>query len=410
MSLPGDQMIDLASLAPKYDVVVVGARCAGAAVAMLLARRGLSVLAIDRSPYGSDTLSTHALLRGGVTQLHRWGVLERVLAAGTPPVRRVMFDYGGDIVDVPIKPRGGVDALYAPRRTLLDARLVDAARQAGATVIHGPRVVDLQRDACQRVAGVTIETRPGTRRTVRASLVVGADGVQSTIARLVGAEVYRAGTHASAFIYGYWPGMPDDAYQWLYGNGSRVHDLPRGVAAGVVPTGGGLTCVFAAMPAVRLRWDLRRDLAGSHRQVLSELSPGLAHDLEGVAPAAALRGFAGQAGYFRRSWGPGWALVGDAGYFKDPITSHGITDALRDAERLSRAIARNTGAALAEYQEERDELSTAVFEATDEIASYGWSLDRLRELHQLISDADKGDKGSHLNLWETQATSSVGAA
>ena len=119
----------------RYDAVVVGARCAGAATAMLLARHGLSVLLVDRDRHGADTLSTLALMRAGVLQLHRWGLLDRVRAAGTPPISSTSFIYGDETITVPIKPRDGVDALYAPRRTLLDALLADAASDAGADVV-----------------------------------------------------------------------------------------------------------------------------------------------------------------------------------------------------------------------------------------------------------------------------------
>ena len=114
------------------DVVIVGARAAGAATALLLARAGLRVQVVDRSRYGADTLSTHALLRGAVVQLHRWGLLDRVVAAGTPPIRATSFDYGSGPITLRMKPSHGVDALYAPRRTVLDPILVDAARAAGA--------------------------------------------------------------------------------------------------------------------------------------------------------------------------------------------------------------------------------------------------------------------------------------
>ena len=123
-----------------WDVIVVGARAAGAATAMLLARGGLRVLCVDRSRYGGDTLSTHALMRGGVLQLQRWGLLDAVVAAGTPPVRRTVFHYGAETVGVSIRPSAGVDALYAPRRTVIDALLVDAAQRAGATVEFGTTV------------------------------------------------------------------------------------------------------------------------------------------------------------------------------------------------------------------------------------------------------------------------------
>jgi len=142
-----------------WDVIVVGARVAGAATAMLLARAGLRVLCVDRSRYGADTVSTHALMRGGVLQLQRWGVLDAVADAGTPPVRRTVFHYGAESIGVSIRPSAGVDALYAPRRTVIDALLVDAAHRAGATVEFGAAVAGLARDGDGRVAGVIIEDR-----------------------------------------------------------------------------------------------------------------------------------------------------------------------------------------------------------------------------------------------------------
>ena len=169
-------------LAPKYDVLIAGARCAGAATAMLLARRGLRVLAVDRGTYGSDTLSTHALMRGGVLQLHRWGVLPAVIAGGAAPVRSTSFFYGGEPQVIPIKPRDGVDALYAPRRALLDRLLVDAATAAGAEVVHQVRVTGLRVIGDGRVCGAILQDHAGGVHDVACDMVVGADGATSTVA------------------------------------------------------------------------------------------------------------------------------------------------------------------------------------------------------------------------------------
>jgi len=151
----------MTSSTPRYDTIVVGSRASGAATAMLLARRGQRVLVVDRSQFGADTLSTHALMRGAVLQLHRWGLLERIIAAGTPPIRRTTFDYGTDRVEIDVKPAHGVDALYAPRRTVLDPVLVDAAAHAGAEIRFGVSVHDVRRDRQGRVAGVTGRDRAG---------------------------------------------------------------------------------------------------------------------------------------------------------------------------------------------------------------------------------------------------------
>ena len=165
----------------SYDALVVGARCAGAATAMLMARQGLRVLVIDRAGYGTDTISTHALMRGGVLQLHRWGVLPRLREMGTPAVRETTFHYGDEAIAVAIRPANGVDALYAPRRTLLDSTLVDAAREAGAVVRHGHTLVGLTRDRDGRVCGGTILDAEGRSMAIRSDLVVGADGIGSRL-------------------------------------------------------------------------------------------------------------------------------------------------------------------------------------------------------------------------------------
>ena len=126
-----------------YDVIVVGGRCAGAATAMLLARGGLKVLSIEAARRGTDTLSTHALMRGGVLQLHRWGLLDAVVASGTPAIRATQFIYGDDVETVDIRPGDGIAALRAPRRTVLDVLLLDAAGAAGAEIRSPARVTRL---------------------------------------------------------------------------------------------------------------------------------------------------------------------------------------------------------------------------------------------------------------------------
>src|SRR5512143_3573983 len=154
-------MWGLDQMETRYDAVVVGARAAGAATAMLLARQGLRVLAVDRGAYGTDTLSTHALMRAGVLQLARWNLLERIEAAGTPPVHRTVFHYQDEVVEIPIKPKHGVPALFAPRRTVLDRVLVDAAVEAGATVRHRVRAAELVHGSGGRVEGVVLRDDAG---------------------------------------------------------------------------------------------------------------------------------------------------------------------------------------------------------------------------------------------------------
>jgi 2-polyprenyl-6-methoxyphenol hydroxylase-like FAD-dependent oxidoreductase len=360
----------------RYDVIVAGARAAGAATAMLLARRGLSVLAVDPARRGSDTLSTHALMRGGVLQLHRWGVLDSIRAAGTPRIESTSFYYGPEKIDVEIKPRDGVDALYAPRRTVLDEALVVAAEQAGAEVVHGVSVESLVQDETGRVRGAHVAARDRSVRRVEADLVIGADGWRSKVARLAGAEVEHLAPHATANIFGYWPDLGVEGYHWYW---------KPGVGTGAIPTNDGMTCVFAGMAPALFHAERGRGLEWLYHRTLETASPSLAELMRSSGAVPKLRAFAGAPGVLRHPYGPGWALVGDAGYFRDPITAHGITDALRDAELLSRAVTSGTDEAFAEYRATRNRLSRGLIEITDRIASLEWDLEEAKELHLRLS-------------------------
>lgn len=359
-----------------YDAIVAGARCAGASTAMLLARRGARVLVVDPMRRGSDTLSTHALMRGAVLQLHRWGVLDAIRAAGTPAIHTTTFHYGDESIHLPIKERNGVDGLYAPRRTVIDAVLLDAAEASGAEIALGHAVVDLTRDADGRVRGARIAGADGRVVHVTADVVIGADGLRSRVARLVGAASVRAAAHATASIYGYYRDLGLDGYQWFYNAGAAV---------GAIPTNDGDTCVFVSLPPERFERNRRRGLAALYRDVLRQVSPMLAERVAASQISGKLRAFPGVPGFLRRSAGPGWALVGDAGYFKDPLTAHGITDALRDAELLARAVVAGGAEALIDYQSVRDALVRGLFEVTDRIASFDWDLDDVKEHHLVLS-------------------------
>jgi flavin-dependent dehydrogenase len=366
----------------RFDVVVVGARVAGAATALLLARQGLRVVVVDRARRGDDTSSTHAFMRGGTALLHRWGLLDRVVAAGTPAIRQTRFSYPHESSTVSIKPAAGVDALYAPRRTVLDPILVDAATAAGADVRFGVAVTDLTRDADGRVTGVVGRDRSGAVVEVAAGLVVGADGRDSLVARRAGARTVRMGTSASAFVYGYWPGLPTVGYEWYYRPGGT---------AGLIPTNDGQVCVFAGVPAQRFADELRGDLAGLYRRVLKEVTGGAGGRLS-AEPPRRLRAFPGRPGFSRQAWGPGWALVGDAGYYVDPLSTHGMTDALRDAQLLAWATAaardgEPEAAAYADYQRHRDAITEPMFAIIDQICSYAWDGPGIRRLLLRVSSA-----------------------
>jgi 2-polyprenyl-6-methoxyphenol hydroxylase-like FAD-dependent oxidoreductase len=360
----------------RYDVIIAGARCAGASTAMLLARQGLDVLVVDPTRRGSDTLSTHALMRGAVLQLHRWGLLDAIRAAETPAIRTTTFYYGDEVIQLPIKERDGIDALYGPRRMVLDSVLLDAAEAAGAEVALGYSVVDLLRDRDARVCGAKIADANGESIEISADLVIGADGVRSRIARIVGAELTATANHATASIYSYRKNLGLEGFQWFY---------EKGGAVGSIPTNGGNTCVFASLPTERFANNRGKGLDALFHNVLNDVSLNLAERVAASEPAEKIRAFAGIPGFLRRSAGPGWALVGDAGYFKDPLTAHGITDALRDSELLARAVVAGGDKALDEYQEVRDETARGLFEITDRIASFDWDLEELKAHHLVLS-------------------------
>jgi 2-polyprenyl-6-methoxyphenol hydroxylase-like FAD-dependent oxidoreductase len=229
-----------------------------------------------------------------------------------------------------------------------------------------------------RATGIVGRDGRGRRIELAGRIVIGADGMRSTVADLVGARIERAGRGASGVVYGYWAGLETDGYEWIF---------RPGAAAGVIPTNDGRVCVFAAAPPRRIGRGGPEVLC----QVLAAADPDLAARLAAAGPPVGVRTFGGRPGFVRRAWGPGWALVGDAGYWKDPLTAHGLTDALRDAELLSIAISAAAGgdddeaSALAGYQTQRDRLSAELFAVTDTIASHGWTADEIGGLLRRLS-------------------------
>lgn len=384
----------------SYDVLIVGARAAGAATAMLLARKGLRVLAVDRQGYGSDTLSTHALMRGAVSRLSEWGLLPALWAAGTPTITKMVFHYGDTVIPLPVKATPDIAGLAAPRRTVLDPILVDAARDAGAHVLHRTRVTALNRDDSGRVTGAALVLDDGRHCEVSANLVVGADGLRSGVARAVNAAVTRKGAHGSAYVVSYVTGTDLDtsAFTWLY---------RPGIGGGVIPTNSDTVCVFTAMPPARFRHEANGDLGAGHSRTLQELDPQIAQAIATGTQNGPIRSWPGVPGQFRKPHGPGWALVGDAGYFKDPFAAHGITDAFRDAELLTRAI---TYGDFDTYERTRDELSDGLFNQLELIASYGWDTNTLPPIHLQLSAEMQAEEAAFTAHGNTEPRTSAHAA
>jgi flavin-dependent dehydrogenase len=362
-----------------YDVAVVGARCAGAAAAMLLARAGVRVLLIDRQSYGSDSLSTHALMRPAVIQLDRWGLLDSVIASGAPVIPATTFYYGEEKIRIDIRKEPGIPGLVAPRRMILDRILVDSARKAGANVLHDVIAESLIRDDTGRVTGLNLRDRKGNRATINCDIVLGADGLGSTIARQAGAEIIARQRYAVASVFTYARNHGATGYHWYY--------LPR-AAAGIIPTNNDEACLCISVPMERYDTEIRHDPASGFRTVLREAAPDLADHLCRTT-FAPFRAFRGVAGFLRQAYGPGWILAGDAGFFRDPLTAHGISDAFRSAECAARAIMGGTVRDFSLYQQSRDEFALPMMEVTDAICSFDWNFDQLRKHHKRLSEIMK---------------------
>jgi flavin-dependent dehydrogenase len=345
-----------------YDAIVVGARCAGSPTAMLLARKGYRVLLLDRAGFPSDTLSVHYIHQAGTSRLSRWGLLEQVAGTNCPPVYEQTLDVGPFALRGTPPPIDGVGAGYCPRRTVLDQILVDAAVAAGAELREHFTVKDLLFDG-DRVIGVRGHARRGTPVVERAKIVIGADGLHSLVARAAGAAVYNDRPSFACAYYSYWAGVPI--------GGAEIY--PRTDRAIITaPTNDGQAVVIAYWPASMFH-EVRADIEGNFMRSL-ELTPSLTERVRGGTRTERFRGTVDLPNFYRKPFGPGWALVGDAGYHKDPISAQGISDAFRDAELLAEAIAdgfagrRPLADALASYEAQRNEATAAIYEMTVQMA------------------------------------------
>ncbi|MGE0599779.1 MAG: NAD(P)/FAD-dependent oxidoreductase [Dehalococcoidia bacterium] len=337
-----------------FDAIVVGARCAGSPLAMLLARKGHSVLLVDRATFPSDTISTHYITADGVARLEAWGLFDRLVATGVEPYRgmsRMM--QGVHIAADPNDPPG-----IAPRRTVLDKLLVDAAREAGAEVREGVSVDGLILED-GAVVGITAHRGSETFEE-RAKVVVGADGRESFIARQVGASEYNPGGGTTAGFYTYFKNFPHSGPE-LYLGGGSAHFL--------FPTNNGEVCIGVEMTADKFK-DFRGDLSENLANDLAAFEP-LAERFKAAERTSKIFGLAPHKSFYRRPYGPGWALVGDAGYYRDPLLGQGINDAFRDAEVLAGALddvftgKQAWESALASYENNRNQVTAMIYGLTN---------------------------------------------
>jgi len=347
---------------PEYDAIVIGARCAGSPTAMLLARSGHRVLLVDRATFPSDTLSTHAIHAPGVAGLRRWGLLDAVTATGCPPIDTYSFDFGPFTLTGTPRPYEGSSTCYAPRRYLLDEILVKAAAAAGAEVREHFSVQELLVED-GTVVGISGHGRDGRQLIERARVVIGADGRNSHVAKAVAAEEYLVKPRLQWAYYTYWADLPVDGFTTY---------IRPGRGWGAFPTNDGLTLVVVGWPYAEAA-AYKADVEANYLRTL-ELAPEFAQRVRGATRVAPFVGGA-VPNFLRKPYGPGWALVGDAGYTKDPITAQGMSDAFRDAEQCATALEEvfrgesTFDAAMSAYQLGRDASALPIYDFTTQLAT-----------------------------------------
>ena len=347
-----------------YDAIVVGARCGGSPTAMLLARKGYRVLLLDRATFPSDTPTAHFVMPPGVAKLARWGLLDRVRASNCPHIATWHLDLGPLTLVGSPPPIDGVQGAYGPRRLVLDKILVDAAVEAGVELRENFSVQELITDG-ERVNGIRGRTATGSTVTESARVVIGADGMRSLVAREVHAPSYATKSPVACAYYGYFSDVPVDGVE-LYAGPQR--------AAIAFGTNDQLTCIFQEWP-VGMFSEVRADVEGQFMASLEACSPALSQRVRGGRHVERFIGTADIPNFFRKPYGPGWALVGDAGYHKDPYLAQGISDAMRDAELLADALDAGFAGrepldtALAGYEEQRNTSAMPLYELNYQLAS-----------------------------------------
>jgi 2-polyprenyl-6-methoxyphenol hydroxylase-like FAD-dependent oxidoreductase len=348
----------------KVDVVIVGARCAGTATAVPLARAGRKVVILEKGRFPSDTLSTHVLVPNGVQELQAMGALDRILALGPSRSRYLTLREGDLEVRERFRPFSGIDYALCIPRDQQDNALVETAREAGVEIRERTAVNEVVwRDG--RAVGVRCSTREDDEEyEIHASLVVGADGRRSRVAGEVGAwEPYRASKNGRGFVFRYLDDplgadAPDELGIYR-ADGDQVLVLPS------CPAGRTLVVNMTDAAAIPT---YRKDFHGQWEAMI-ERNPDLEARIGGATNVSKPRMTDDLTAYYRRATGPGWALAGDAGHFKDPVTGNGMRDALKFGRRLGETAAVTLGdperldAALREWEAERD---------ADTISTYHW--------------------------------------
>ena len=355
-----------------YDVIVIGARCAGSPTAMLLARQGYRVLLLEKATLPSDVPRGHMIQAPGVALLKEWGLLDRVVDSNCPPISSLTFDMG--VLTLTGMPEGAVN--FAPRHGTLDKILADAAVESGVELREGFLVQEILMDG-EQVTGIRGYSADGIQVTKHAKIVVGADGLHSLVARAVQAPTYHTKASLGCAYFTYFTDLPVDS-AFIY-----VRDAKLIV---VFPTNDNRTCVAVQFPKAELQ-SFRSNITGNFMQIIEEGVPELAARVRNATQVERFLGATDIPNFFRKPYGPGWVLVGDAGYHKDPFAAQGISDAFFGAKLAAQAIADGLSEvkpledALAGYEQQRNEDALPKYELN-------WQLATLQppspELQQLL--------------------------
>jgi 2-polyprenyl-6-methoxyphenol hydroxylase-like FAD-dependent oxidoreductase len=371
----------------RYDAIVIGARCAGSPTAMLLARRGYRVLVVDKATFPSDTLSTHMIHAPGVAALRRWGLADQVADSNCPAITTYRFDFGPFTVSGSPRPVDGNADAFAPRRQVLDTLLVEAAAKAGAEVRQGFTVDEILIDDGV-VTGIRGHDAGGVTVTEHAPVVIGADGRHSLVAKAVQPARYNERPVLMSPYYTYWSGVPFDTFTVF----SRDH---RGF--GVFPTNDDLTLIVVGWPNAEFQAN-RGDVEGNYLKTIEE-APEMADRVRAGQREERFHGSSGEPNFYRKPFGPGWVLVGDAGYLKDPITAQGISDAFRDVELVVDGLddtfcgRRPFDEAMTHYQQVRDEHTFPLYDFTCQLASMEPPPPEMQHLLGAVSASPAGGDG-----------------
>lgn len=374
----------------SYDVIVVGARCAGSPTAMLLARKGYKVLLVDKASFPSDTLSTHMIHPPGVDALKRWGLLDRVIATNCPAITRYMFDLGPTYLEGNPSP-ADMPPAYGPRRIVLDKILVDAAAESGAEIREEFTLDEILFDG-DRVTGIKGHDKSGSSHTEHAKVTVGADGRFSKVAEAVHPDAYNERPPILAGYYAYWSNLP--------AKGFENFGLPKRGCA-MFPTNDGLTLLVGGWPMTEFEAN-KKDAEGNWMKIFG-MHPELKERVAGATRETKIYGTY-VPNYFRKPYGPGWALAGDAGYNRDFITAMGITDAFLSAEQVAEALDKSLGGAepynetMAKYQYERDQRVTPIFHMTCQLATCEPPNEQTRQLFgAMVGNQEQMDAFAQVN-------------